>query len=64
MEELTINQWNKVRLLVLSAINICHDTDKFIHLYIVRSSLNVQLQVLSFVAEELASFDNNPNLLR
>ena len=60
---LTVNQRHKVRFLILSAIDIRHRTDELVHLYVVGASLNVQLQVLSFVAKELTTFDNNSNLL-
>ena len=64
MATLTVNQRHKVRFLILSAIDVRHRTDELVHLYVVGASLNVQLQVLSFVAEELTPFDDNANLLR
>jgi hypothetical protein len=51
-------------LLILSALNICHNADEFIDLNIVNSTLNVKLQVLVLVAEELSMLNNYADFLR
>ena len=48
-------------LLVLSSVYICHKADQLIDCDIVHSTLEMDLQILSLVAEELPIGNNDAN---
>ena len=60
---LTIDKRHKMRLLMLSAVNIRGDPYQGIYIDTMYPTLKMQLQVLAFIAEELALFHNDSNLV-
>jgi hypothetical protein len=48
---------------MLPTVNIRRDTNQRVNRDIVRTTLNVELQILALVTEKLPVFENDPNLL-
>ena len=61
---LTIDHRDQVRLLRLAALDVDGHANQRIHHDVVHASLQMELQVLPFIAKELAMLNDDSNLLR
>ena len=62
MNELTIDQGHKMRLLMFSTIDVCNNAHELVYLNIVHSSLNMKTQVFAFEAEEFTIINYDSDL--
>ena len=63
-DKLTVNQGNQVRSLPFAAVDFSDDADKLVYDRLIVLPLKPHLKIIPFVAQELATLDGEPNLVR